>query len=80
MKNEKISEFVYILTLSVWFLKFTQWYCILSLWGVYTFDYNMIFKISKLKKEHRMDFLQEGQIHYKKKIPKLTSNYQNNHV
>lgn len=62
MKNGKISEFVYILTLSVWFFKFTQWYCILSLWGVYTFEYNMIFKISKLKK----DFFQKGQIQYKK--------------
>lgn len=50
MKIGKISEYVYILTLSDWFLKFTQWYCFLSLWGVYTFDYNMIFTISKLKK------------------------------
>lgn len=70
MKIGKISEYVYILTLSDWFLKFTQWYCFLSLWGVYTFDYNMIFKISKLKKELRMDFLQKGQMQYKKKHSK----------
>lgn len=31
----------------------------------------MIFKISKLKKELRVDFLQKGQIQYKKNIPKL---------
>lgn len=71
MKKGKISEFVYILTLSVWFSKFTQWYCILSLWGVYTFGYYMIFEISKLKKELRMDFLQKGQIQYNLNIPKL---------
>lgn len=71
MKIGKISEYVYILTLSDWFLKFTQWYCFLSLWGVYTFDYNMIFKISKLKKELRMDFFKKDKCNIKKNIPKL---------